>query len=63
LAKQWLEMVVEWTFRPVANFGDQSLVQQSKQQAFKAYCPNIYNVSAGQPNVKNVTLVSPLMET
>ena len=26
LAKNWLEMVVKRTFRPVANFGDQSLL-------------------------------------
>ena len=30
LAKNWLEMVVKRTFRPVANFGDQSLSSQLK---------------------------------
>ena len=39
------------------------LVQQNRQQALKVYCPNIYNVSTGQPNVKNVTLVSLLVGT
>ena len=34
-----------------------------KEEYLMSYCPNIYTVSPGQPNVKNVTLVSLLMET
>ena len=33
--KKWLKMVVKQTFRPVANFGDQSLFRKTKWNGIK----------------------------
>ena len=35
--KNWLEMALKWTFRPVANFGDQSLLSKHIFGVFLAH--------------------------
>ena len=43
LAKIWLEMVVKRTSRPVANFGDQSLVEKQNKENFVKFFRNFRN--------------------